>query len=101
MLIFLDYLTQNRTVGTQSTGNPPLKAVREICQKFVEPLVLDQTINGHSYKVHSEDEVLPLLFLHLLAFQSVLVTGGNARIWQATSEGHLFPQLPPPSRFIS
>ncbi len=96
MLTFLDYLTKNRTVGTQSTGNLPLKAVREICAKFVEPLVLDQTINGHSYKVHSEDEVLPLLFLHLLAFQSGLVAGGNTKIWQVTSEGQLFPQLPPP-----
>ncbi len=96
MLTFLDYLTQNRTIGTQSTGNLPLKAVREISQKFVGPLVLDQTINGHSLKLHSEDEVFPLQFLHLLAFQSDLVTGGNAKLWQVTSEGQLFPQLPPP-----
>jgi hypothetical protein len=96
MLTFLDYLSKNRTVGTQSTGNLPLKAVREICEKFVKPLVLDQTISGHSYKVHSEDEVFPLLFLHSLAFHSGMVTGGPIKIWKVTSEGQLFPQLPPP-----
>jgi len=96
MLTFLDYLSKNRTVGTQSTGNLPLKAVREICEKFVKPLVLDQTNSGHSYKVHSEDEVFPLLFLHNLAFHSGMVTGGPIKIWKVTSEGQLFPQLPSP-----
>ena len=96
MLTFLDYLAKNRTVGTQSTGNLPLKAVRGICEKFVKPLVLDQTIDGHSYKVHSEDEVFPLLFLHSLAFHSGMVTGGQVKTWKVTSEGQLFPQLPPP-----
>ncbi len=28
ILTFLDYLSQDRVVGTQSTGNLPLKAVR-------------------------------------------------------------------------
>lgn len=47
MLTFLDYLSKNRTVGTQSTGNLPLKAVREICAMFVYPLKLEETITGH------------------------------------------------------
>ena len=96
MLTFLDYLTKNRTVGTQSTGNLPLKAVREISEKFVKPLVLEETVNGHTYKARSENDVFPLLFLHTLAFHSGLVTGGQVKIWKVTSEGQLFPQLPPP-----
>ena len=101
MLTFLDYLSRNRTVGTQSTGNLPLKAVREICEKFVKPPILDQTIGDHTYKLHSEDEVFPLLFLHSLAFHSGMVTGGPAKIWKVTSEGQLFPQLPPPIQVYS
>lgn len=78
MLTFLDYLSKNRTVGTQSTGNLPLKAVHAICERFVDPPKLEQTIGGHAFKVRSEDEVWPLLFVHTLAFHSGLVDGGAA-----------------------
>ncbi|MEW5939286.1 MAG: plasmid pRiA4b ORF-3 family protein, partial [Chloroflexota bacterium] len=44
MVTFLSYLKENRVVGTQSTGNLPLKAIREICAKFVNPPVLDEKI---------------------------------------------------------
>ncbi len=96
VLTFLDYLSKNRTVGTQSTGNLPLKAVQDICLKFVNPVQLEETINGHTYKVRSEDEVWQLLFIHQLAFHSGMVTGGPAKIWKVTAEGQMFPQLPPP-----
>jgi hypothetical protein len=86
MLTFLDYLSKNRTVGTQSTGNLPLKAVHEICKKFVHPPVLEETINGHTYKARSEDDVWPLLLIHTLTFHANLVTGGPAMIWQVTPE---------------
>ncbi len=96
MLVFLDYLSKNRTVGTQSTGNLPLKAVRAICEKFVKPPVLEETIGDRTYKVRSEDEVWPLLFVHSLAFFANLVTGGQSQTWKVTEDGQLFPQLPPP-----
>ncbi|MFZ6026847.1 MAG: plasmid pRiA4b ORF-3 family protein [Chloroflexota bacterium] len=96
MLAFLDYLAKNRTVGTQSTGNLPLKAVREICKRFTHPPVLEETINGHTYKVRSEDEVWPLMFVHQLAFHALLVTGGQSKTWKVTSEGQSFTKIPPP-----
>lgn len=96
LLAFLDYLSKNRTVGTQSTGNLPLKAVHEICAKFVKPPALEDAVGEHIYKVRSEDEVWPLLFVHQLAFHSRLVTGGQAKVWKVTVEGQQFPQLPPP-----
>ncbi len=96
MLTFLEYLSQNRVVGTQSTGNLPLKAVREICAGFVKPPVLEETVGGHVYKVRSEDDVWPLLFVHQLAFHSGMVTGGQARIWKVMDEGQHFTQLPAP-----
>ena len=96
ILAFLDYLEKNRTVGTQSTGNLPLKAVKAICEKFVHPPVLEEAVGDHIFKVRSEDEVWPLVFVHQLAFNASLVTGGQARIWKVTSEGEQFLQLPSP-----
>jgi hypothetical protein len=97
VLTFLDYLGKNQTVGTHSTGNLPLKAIKAICEQFVNPPALEETINGHIYKVRSEDEVWPLVFVHTLAIHSNLVVGGQAQTWKLTSEGQsLFPQLPHP-----
>ena len=37
MVTLLSYLRDNRIIGTQSTGNLPLKAVREVTAQFVNP----------------------------------------------------------------
>jgi hypothetical protein len=96
MITFLEYLAENRTVGTQSTGNLPLKAVHAIGEKFVNPLVLEETIGDKTYRVRSEDEVWPLVFVHTLAYFANLVMGGPSRIWKVTADGELFPQMPSP-----
>jgi hypothetical protein len=90
MVTFLSYLNDNRVVGTQSTGNLPLKAVREVCAKFVKPPVLDEKLGDKVYKPRSEDDVWPLFFLHVLAKTSGLVTGGQARTWKVTPPGKVF-----------
>ncbi len=90
MVTFLTYLKDSRPVGTQSTGNLPLKAVREICAKFVNPLVLDEKIGDKVYKLRSEDNVWPLYYLHTLASMGGFVAGGQARAWKLTSEGDAF-----------
>ncbi|MBN1305664.1 MAG: plasmid pRiA4b ORF-3 family protein [Anaerolineales bacterium] len=96
MIAFLTYLAENRVTGTQSTGNLPLKAVREICAKFVNPPTLDHVVGDKTFKLRSEDDVWPLIFIHTLANVSGLVSGGPARRWQVTQEGQLFPQTPTP-----
>lgn len=90
MVTFLNYLKNNRVVGTQSTGNLPLKAVREICAQFVNPPVFDKKIGDKVYRLRSEDDVRQLFFLHVLANTGALVTGGQARAWEITSEGDAF-----------
>jgi hypothetical protein len=94
MLTFLNYLLENRTVGTQSTGNLPLKAVRAICGQFVHPPALEETIGDHTFRLRSEEDVRSLFFIHTLAHASNMVIGGAARIWQVTDEGQKFLQLP-------
>lgn len=96
MLAFLAYLGENRVTGTQSTGNLPLKAVREICARFVHPPKLDHTIGDTTFKLRSEDDVRPLMFIHVLAHVGGLVSGGQARRWQVTDEGQKLLQLSPP-----
>ncbi len=87
MLALLTYLRDNPVVGTQSTGNLPLKAVREICARFVVPLPLEDQIGDHVFRVRSEAEVRPLFFLHALATAAGWVAGGPARRWRITVLG--------------
>lgn len=98
VLTFIDYLSKNKVVGTQSTGNLPLKAVQEICAQFVHPIQMEQTINGQTFKVRSEYEVWQLVLVHHLTFQSQLVDGGQARRWQPTPQGQKFSQIPAPAQ---
>jgi len=90
MVTFLKYIEEKRPLGTQSTGNLPLKAVREICAQFVTTPVLDNKIGDKVYKLRSEDEVWQLFYLHMLANTGGLVTGGQARKWKLTSGGEAF-----------
>jgi hypothetical protein len=96
VLSLLDYLSKNRTVGTQATGNLPLKAVRAICAQFVKPPALETSIGDYTFKVRSEQEVWPLVYVHALAFNAGLITGGQGRAWKVTSNGEKFTELIPP-----
>jgi hypothetical protein len=90
LVTLLIYFKENRPVGTQSTGNLPLKAVRDVCAQFVNPPLLDERIGGKVYKLRSEEDVFGLFYLHVLASTGGLVTGGQARAWRLTSSGEAF-----------
>lgn len=87
MLALLIYLRDNPAVGTQSTGNLPLKAVREICARFVASPPLEDRIGDDVFRVRSEADVRPLFFLHALATAAGWVAGGPARRWRLTPLG--------------
>ena len=86
----LRYLEENKVTGTQSTGNFPLKAVREISSQFVDPPAMEERIGNHVYKVRSESEVRPLFFRHMLAASGGLISGGLGRRWKLTALGEQF-----------
>jgi hypothetical protein len=90
MVTLLTYLHENRVKGTQSTGNLPLKAVREVTARFVNPPELETTLGDYTYRVRSEDDVWPLSFLHTLAYVGRLLEGGPARPWIVTRDGAQF-----------
>ena len=90
MVTLLTYLRDRRITGTQSAGNLPLKAVREITAQFVTPPVLDETVGGHTYRLRSESDIWPLYFLHILADVGGLMSGGPAQQLRLTEEGVKF-----------
>jgi len=96
VVTLLIYLHNNKVTGTQSTGNLPLKAVREICARFVDPPQLDETIGEHVYRVRSETEVWQLHFRHILAAVGGLVMGSPGRRWKLTPLGERFLTAPSP-----
>jgi hypothetical protein len=96
MVTLLTYLRDNRVTGTQSTGNLPLKAVREVTARFVHPPQLTRTIGDHTFRVRSEDDVWPLYFLHTLAYVGGLLEGGPSRRWRLTPGGTSFLTASPP-----
>jgi hypothetical protein len=100
MVTLLTYVRDNRVVGTQSTGNLPLKAVREVIARFVHPLEMETTIGDRTFRVRSEYEVWPLYFLHTLAEVGGLLVGGRARRWRLTPEGARFLDASPPLQVL-
>ncbi|MEJ2711440.1 MAG: hypothetical protein P8074_27785, partial [Anaerolineales bacterium] len=75
----LTYLGEHRTTGTQSTGNLPLKAIREATASFVHPPELESKIGDRVYKIRSEYEVWPVYFIHSLLEVGGLFEGGPGR----------------------
>lgn len=90
MITLLEYVQENKVVGTQSTGNMPLKAVREVTARFVDPTVLDSRIGDRVYRLRSEADIWPLHFLHILADVGGMIRIAPARRWQVTADGERF-----------
>jgi hypothetical protein len=96
VITLLNYLRDNKVTGTQSTGNLPLKAVGEICARFVDPPKLEEIVGEHVFRVRSETEVWPLYFRHILAAVGGLITGGLGRRWKLAPDGERFLAAPSP-----
>ncbi len=82
MVTLLTYVRDNKVIGTQGTGNLPLKAVHEVTARFVHPPKLEDTIGDYTYRVRSAEDVWPLYYLHILADVGGLVEAGRARRWR-------------------
>jgi len=95
MVTLLLFVRDNRVIGTQSTGNMPLKAIREVTAHFVNPPKLDAVIGGRTYSLRSEEELWPLHLLHILAVVGGLLKAAPARRWQLTAQGKRFLDAPP------
>jgi hypothetical protein len=90
MATLLGYVRDNKVIGTQSTGNLPLKAVHEVTARFVHPPKLEEKIGDYTYRVRSEEDVWQLFYLHVLADVGGLVDAGRARRWRLKRLGDKF-----------
>lgn len=95
MVTLLTFVRDNRVVGTQATGNMPLKAIREVTAQFVHPPKLEETEGHLTWRVRSETDVWVLYFLHILADVGRLVKGGRVRRWRVTGPGERFLEAEP------
>jgi hypothetical protein len=90
MVTLLTFVRDHKVIGTQSTGNMPLKVVREVTARFVKPPALETTIGDHTYRLRSEADLWPLYFLHILAEVGGLLAIAPARRWRLTRRGEEF-----------
>jgi hypothetical protein len=90
METLLTFVRDNKVVGTQGAGNMPMKAVREVTARFVNPPKLEATIGDHVLRIRSETELWPLYFLRVLAEVGGLLKIGSARRWRLTRKGESF-----------
>lgn len=86
----LEYLRDNKVVGTQSTGNFPRKDVQAIAARFCDPPLLEERIGDHVFRFQSEDDVRSLFMVHNFANGARLIDGGPARRWRLTPAGQEF-----------
>jgi len=95
MVTLLTYLLEHNVKGTDATGNFPLKHVRAIIAGFVDPPELDFKIGERVFKLRTEDEVLSLKKLHILACVAGLIHGGESMRWVLLEQGEVFLSLAP------
>ena len=95
MVTLLTFVRDNNIIGTQGTGNMPLKAVREVTSHFVIPLELESTIGERTFQIRSETEVWQLHFLHILAVVGMLLKTSPAKRWELTVRGKSFLEEDP------
>ena len=79
-------------------GKLPLKAVREIAAGPGQPACAGYDDRQGVYRLRSEEDVWPIYFLHLLAVDGVLISGGMGQRWQLTPQGEGFLTLVPPAQ---
>ena len=90
MVTLLTYVNEHHVVGTQSTGNLPLKVVGEIAARLVNPVKMEATTGDYTYRVRSEEDIWTLYYLHILADVGGLVSAGRARQWRVKKQGEKF-----------
>jgi hypothetical protein len=90
VITFLTYLKDHKVTGTKSTGNLPLKAVREI----VKNMKLLERAGEDLPEYRSEEDVWPLYFIHVLTSGAGLVDGGASQQWILTDLGERFLNAP-------
>ncbi len=87
IVTMIRYVQDHKVTGTKSTGNLPLKVIRDLAPQFVDPPVLDERIGQNVYPLKSEYDVWPLYFRHILAQVGGLLETPKGARWRVTPAG--------------
>jgi hypothetical protein len=90
VLTLLNYVQDNKVMGTKSTGNMPLKHIRALTAQFVNPPILDQMHGNREFKLRSEFDVWPLFLLHVILEAAELIVTPQGGRWYLTNAGIRF-----------
>lgn len=90
LIAMLDYLREETVIGTQSTGNFPLKHVKGITARFVDPPELAEKVGDKVYRIRSEDDLPYLVLLHQMASVIGLIDGGHGKRWKLHTASEQF-----------
>lgn len=91
IVMMLNYINENKVVGTATTGNFPQKHFKEMCRRFVNPPEIDPVLHdGTVIILTSEYQVEEILFRHVLANNGYLIEGEASRRWKVTTFGNQF-----------
>ena len=91
IVMIMNYINENKVVGTAATGNFPQKAFREMCSQFVVPPQLEYVwLDGRVTKIQSEYDIPDMLFRHILTNNGHLIEGKAGSRWKVTDSGYTF-----------
>ena len=90
MVTLLHFVEEHKVVGTRSTGNMPLKMIRQVTAEFVNPPELEEKIGDQVYQLRTEYNLWPLYFLHSIAEVGGLLTTPQGARWRLTPAGEAF-----------
>ena len=94
-MTLLEFVRGSKVLGAQATGNLPLKAVREVTARFVNPPPLESKIGDRTFRIRSAQDLWPLHILHVLADVGGLLRTGPSRRWRLTADGDRFLEMGP------
>ena len=95
LITLIEYIRDNKVVGTQKVGNMPLKAVKAIASNFVHPLELEAKIGNYTYRVRSESDLWGLHIIRIFAEVGGLISVGPSRRWRLLDKGVEFLNFKP------
>ena len=100
MVTFLEFIREEEVVGTKTRGNMPLKAIKAVTSRFVNPPPLEYSVGNKVKKIRSEEDIFDLYFVDTLATAAGLIYAPAGRRWYLTLAGEAFLRLPPLNQVV-
>jgi hypothetical protein len=95
MIAMLSYIRENKVTGTKSRGNFPRKAVLGMIERSPLSIEMLNMIDMAPGNFRTEEDILPVYYVHVLAAVAGWIVGGADKRWQLTRAGEAFLNADP------